>query len=614
MYLKKWFNFKYLYQNFKKSKSLLLFLLCGIPFINLWLVGINLLSGVYIIDFTSVSGVSSIIAFILPVILAFSLFGFVFKKNNVDFIMSMPISRRQIFASNILGGIMFIFIIILLNTIGFILLSLFTKLFIPAGVIIDYFVYWLITYIFIFIVSSLAISLSGNIMGTIVVILLIIFLYPCFTIINNNIQSNFQDAYLICENEDCLPNSSYCNNNECLTNLENGKYYYSIGTKLNTTFTTPLNYFNDRYNLNSIIKTLILSVIYLVIAYYLFKYRKMENSEISFKNKYLYKVIKILAYIPITYLAYLFYTSSSALLLIGIILCFAYYFIYDLIIKKEITNVLKTLCEMIIVSAIFIGGYYILEMIYSSNKNLINIPDEVVVSYYDQNLEYDYEIIVNDKSLINELIKTKDVSSWNGNYTVYFENKYYLSGGLSDELVEKLDNYVKEKNLLANYTTDNILHITSSINPGLVIPNTTKLKNMIVTYLQDYEKTENRVNNYITIYKYEDHQIKSISIDILKNLEILNYVKNFYNDSFLKNFGDTIGGDETILGENFSTFVNANKKSFLKFLQEHKYDELTENIIILYSGLERFIINQSVLENFLMEYDVDVTNNISYKE
>ena len=82
MHLKKWFNFKYLYQNFKKSKAIIIFLICAIFFINLWMVGINLLSGNYIIDFSALSRVSAIIAFIFPIILAFTLFGFVIESKK----------------------------------------------------------------------------------------------------------------------------------------------------------------------------------------------------------------------------------------------------------------------------------------------------------------------------------------------------------------------------------------------------------------------------------------------------------------------------------------------------------------------------------------------------
>ena len=141
MSLKKWINFKYLYQNFKKSKSLFIFLLCIVPFINFWIIGINLLSKNYIIDFYELGKVSIIIAFLLPIIVAFLLFGFVFKKSAIDFIMSKPISRKQIFISNILGGITYLLLIVLINFLGFIILSLITNLFIPFGAIIDYLIY-----------------------------------------------------------------------------------------------------------------------------------------------------------------------------------------------------------------------------------------------------------------------------------------------------------------------------------------------------------------------------------------------------------------------------------------------------------------------------------------
>ena len=97
MHLKNWFNFKYLYQNLKKSKGLLTFLVCAIFFINLWMVGINLLSGNYIINFSALSRVSAIIAFIFPVLLAFILFGFVFKRTTVDFIMQNQLVENKYF-------------------------------------------------------------------------------------------------------------------------------------------------------------------------------------------------------------------------------------------------------------------------------------------------------------------------------------------------------------------------------------------------------------------------------------------------------------------------------------------------------------------------------------
>ena len=406
MHLQKWINLKYLYQNFKKSKSLFIFILCIVPFINLWIVGTNIISRNYIIDFNELSKVSVVIAFILSVIVAFLLFGFVFKRNTVDFIMSKPITRKQIFASNIFGGIVYILLIILLNSIGFLLISFLTDLFIPFGAILDYFIYFLVTYIFVFIISVLAISLSGNIMGFIIIILLLLLLYPSLTFIEYKTRSDNLDTYYLCESEECIPTIEYCgDDNNCLKEIESGKYHYRVIQKYNSTLTTPINYFNESFNTKSIIKTIILLVVYLVIGYFIFKNRRMENSEVSFKNKYLYKTIKILSYIPITYLAYMFYSSDKSFLLIAIIICFVYYFMYDLILQKTLGNIVKTIGEMLIVSIIFIGAYFILEHIYSSKDQVLSIPDEATINYTDPKLQYNYDIVVSDKNLINELIK-----------------------------------------------------------------------------------------------------------------------------------------------------------------------------------------------------------------
>ena len=75
------FNKRYLWQNLKKSRTILLFLLCIVPFINMWIIGTNLLSRNYIIDFKELSNISFGLSFILPIILAFLLFGFVFDRK-----------------------------------------------------------------------------------------------------------------------------------------------------------------------------------------------------------------------------------------------------------------------------------------------------------------------------------------------------------------------------------------------------------------------------------------------------------------------------------------------------------------------------------------------------
>ncbi len=603
MHLKKWFNFKYLYQNFKKSKSLLLFLLCIIPFINLWMVGINLLNLNYILDFGDLSNTTAIIVFIFPVILAFILYGFVFRRNEVDFVISKPITRRQIFGSNLIGGIIFILLVILINTLGFILLSLLTKLYIPMGAVIDYFIYWFITYVFIFIISIFAISIAGNIMSSLIVIALVLLLYPTFTLIEYNARVNSSDTYLVCQDSSCMPEGDYCNGDpNCLADLNTGEYLYTVNDSYNATLNSPINYFNAGFSIKSIVKTIILTIIYLVGAYYLFKKKKMENSEIGFQNKYLYKFIKILTFIPVTYLAYTLLVSNSIFFIIGLIICVSYYYIYDLVVKKEITNIIGNIGEVIIVSIIFMGCYYLLNITYENNPKYLNVPDEVLVEYSDADLSYRYVVLVNDLNLINKLIKVENMDN-SANYnsiTIYLNEQKYMTKFISDNLEQELDNYANTNNLKDKFTMDNIIHITSSTNPKLVIPCNTKIKEMIVDYLEHYPSSNTENNNYISIYKYEDHQLKDLAFNIMDNLELLNYVKNYYNESFLQNIETVVYVNDEELMDSFSDVFMENRVNLMRFLQEHKYDELTNDVLILYSGLDRFFVNREV---FLMEYN-----------
>ena len=603
MHLKKWFNFKYLYQNFKKSKSLLLFLLCIIPFINLWMVGINLLNLNYILDFGDLSNTTSIIAFIFPVILAFILYGFVFRRNEVDFVISKPITRRQIFGSNLIGGIVLILLVILINTLGFILLSLLTKLYIPMGAVIDYFIYWFITYVFIFIISIFAISIAGNIMSSLIVIALVLLLYPTFTLIEYNARVNSSDTYLVCQDSSCMPEGDYCNGDpDCLADLNTGEYLYTVNDSYNATLNSPINYFNAGFSIKSIVKTIVLAIIYLIAAYYLFKMKKMENSEIGFQNKYLYKFIKILTFIPVTYLAYTLLVSNSIFFIIGIIICISYYYIYDLVIKREITNIIGNIGEVIIVSIIFMGCYYLLNITYENNSKYLNVPDEVLVEYSDADLSYRYVVLVNDLNLINKLIKVENMDN-SANYnsiTIYLNEQKYMTKFISDNLEQELDNYANVNNLKDEFTMDNIIYITSGTNPGLVIPCNTKIKELIVDYLEDYSSPNTEINNYISIYKYEDHQLKELAFNIIDNLELLNYVKNYYNEAFLQNVSTDIYVNDEELMNSFNEVFLENRISFMQFLQEHKHDELTNDILILYSGLDRFFVNREV---FLMEYN-----------
>ncbi len=603
MFLTKLFNFKYLYQNIKKSKSIIIFLICVIPFINVWIIGLNSLNSNYILDFTKISNITAILSFFFPSIIAYLLFGFVFKRKTVDFIMSQPITRKKIYASNIFGGIVIMLITVLLTTLGFSLLSLLTKIHIPFLVLIDYFIYFLITYIFVFLISSLAISFSGNMMSSLVIILLLLFLFPTLSYINHTFKYTNGFATYTCMEEERIPNREiYCLNasDNCKIIDENRvDYYFNYSYKDN--LSTPINYFvTSNFSTPSIIKTAILSLIYLLLGYYAFKYRKMEDSEVSFKNKYLYEIIKIMTFIPITFIAYIMASGNSNYLLISLVICISYYFIYDLVLKREIKNPFKIILKSIIITALIFIIYIILNNIYKNNIPIIDSIDEVNVTYNDSRLGIRQTILVTDEVLINKLIKGED-SVGLVNYIVDLEinNKYNTNRYVSIDTYNELIDYAKENNLGEKFTTDNIVYVASTLDPSINVSLNREFKEYLVEYINNYEELEDSNNLFISIYKYENHKLKRIDIKINDNL-LLNHIKLSFNEHFIKNYNNE---DIKIAGDNYeeeNLVLSKNKESLLEFLKMHKNDEIDGEIVILYYETERYIINR---EDFITEYN-----------
>lgn len=180
MNLTKLFNFKYLKQNFKKSKSLIILIILIIPVLTtLFLIGNNnseyanmILEGDY--NFINYIGM-----YILPIILSIVLLGYVYKRDAVDLINSMPINRKTIYFTNLIGGIVVILISQFLTMIaGIVCSKICLNIFLPVELVVDSFFVMLVSYIFVYTAACLALTVSGNIMIQCVVTALILFLIP----------------------------------------------------------------------------------------------------------------------------------------------------------------------------------------------------------------------------------------------------------------------------------------------------------------------------------------------------------------------------------------------------------------------------------------------------
>ena len=108
MNLIKFFKKNYAFQNLKKSKGILAIMLLVIPVITLFCL--------YAQDSSNYSepyeifvavGANFFGMIIIPYILSNVLFGYVYKRNSIDFINAMPINRKNLYLTNIVVGTLY---------------------------------------------------------------------------------------------------------------------------------------------------------------------------------------------------------------------------------------------------------------------------------------------------------------------------------------------------------------------------------------------------------------------------------------------------------------------------------------------------------------------------
>lgn len=628
-------NLKFLKENIKKSRGLLAFCLGIVPLINILIlivIASSTTNTIEILDLSSVSLITLLGLFIIPIVLAVSLFGFVFKSKSVDFVLSKPLSRSTIYITNIFGGILIITIFMLLNSLIYILFGLiFSNLIIPFSLVLDYFILFLVSYIFIFIVSSLAISIASNLMGSIVLILIIICLCPFIKALNiYYYETNNYDIYIKCNDEKCKPEHYLCNNEKCISHLEKNEYEIGGNISVNEVFTAPFYSLdnldnNNLYSTKSIIKMLVLTIIYIILGYYLFKKRKMENNETSFRNPKLHYFVKIITLIPISFICYLIFKETNGLgSIISIVIILIYSIIYDLITRKEIYKLLKSSAISLASLVIFLGIYGLYDI--KMNNNTIIIKDIKGLSIYNINIVENktYTVFnekIKGKDLINTIInETLDINTDIAGGRNYLNvktsgNKRYNLGLYWSKNTEKILREIKrteEISYFKNYDYDQI-NFT-----GMYIKPTKKLKELIkntMTNINEYSYDNN--NFLLEVATYQNHKYETFYIMPNINKELDRYVMNERNKkavNFLENKEVEFSSDEEFPLLNYVLSKNITK--FSSYLNNNNF-EIKDNAFYIYAydyhGMQILIGDKDSFKEEFKKYEESLANDEYYQ-
>lgn len=530
MNLTSWFNFKFLKENFKKSRAIILlciFLLPILTFItNLIKISdsSDFIPNIYHLSYLFIVGL-----YIIPIVLSITLFSFVFKRKSCDFVMSFPITKRQIFMTNTVGGIGLILILNILNCLMLFLVSLISSnIFIPGRMIFDIFLLWTVAYIFVFVVSNIAISVSANKITSVVVVLLILFLIPflhTFITVNGSLFNNRESGVLY-ENR--------CINNDC--------YDINYNVVRDSNYTVPylliskvfLN--NNKLNYNvSIIKTFVLSLIYIFVGLLLFDRKKFEIVETSFKSEKIHLFVKNLTVIPFLALGYLVFKESGFsfeymtyyILLLAIII--TYLIIYDLITRKRVLNVFKSLLYTLF-SLVFV---ILLGMTSSLDNNKYLDVDNIKEITLSDSKKLKKSGSTRDRELIKYIFdncknydvyeeNTISVSTRDGSFTYYFD--FTFDNSEYTYIVDKLnkDDYYKK-----SIDNSKPYVILDNLN-NRVLRDSKLVNDIIMDYDLGYYDNGGNLLYGVDLYFYDNYSVNNLEVVVLDE-ELRHDLINYYN-------------------------------------------------------------------------------------
>lgn len=587
MNLMKYFNLKFLKENIKQAKGNIIFFTGILPLATIIYLIAKVSGNNFVYSFAELGIITFLLGFIVPIMIAYVFFGFMFKKKSVDFYLSQPINRKHIFLTNYFGGIVLNFLTIFLASIVLLIFSLTTSLVLPFSLLIDYFVFFLVSYLFMYSIATLAFSLSGNLVTSLVVVTLILCFTPFVKQVNRIFESMSTNTYVYCESDVCK------NLSEVNENIEGYNKIDALVRMEDYNLTIPVAFtFLGKYQTRNVIYTIIVTVLFSILSYIAFNKRKMENNECSFKSNKVYYLVKSLTLMPFVLVCYLILINGKYNgWLVFIIITFIYSIIYDLITKKRIEKFILSSCLFVLTVVAFHIVYYAWHCINTKDVYLKNI-DTISLSFRDYNekegnIKRYSNIVIDDKDVINDLLSLNlDYGNfYKQSYEVEFKsgNKIYstrLSLPTEDTTIRE---YIKTKNI----KEDNIKIDYNKIKALLINNRKYEITGELTKLLNEAKNNDVESINYTTLelYYYENHEVKEIEYVVGKSQELATYVSRVLNKEFLANleinklsyFGlinasrDRFDAFDYIL----KTYEDS-AKEFVNYLNKHQDDEASD--------------------------------------
>jgi hypothetical protein len=293
-----------------------------------------------------------IFMYILPIVLALQLNSYLFDKKGVDFVASMPLSRKSLFWVHYTIGAVFILAMLCLTTIVIgIVCALHPLLVIDSIILVTSFITLLVGYMFVYSVSYFSLMTTGHQLTAALLAFAMMFL---LSQIHIDISGD--------------RNFIYPNTTNGFT-VHNGVASYdttkAIGDSIITA--TPIYILNDGDTINpfQIMLTIGETAIYTGLAYVIFMKRKLEVAQTSYIKTTSHNIAKgVILFFPAFYLIRLIgdVTFIDFFILLMLAAMYIIAFVYDSVTDRARASLLKSsisfvaIFTIVFVYIIAIGG------------------------------------------------------------------------------------------------------------------------------------------------------------------------------------------------------------------------------------------------------------------
>lgn len=554
MNLIKYFNFKFLKENIKKSKGLIILLLIAVPlFTILSLVFLyNESNTARILNQAEVAIPNVIGMYLIPYVLSVALFEYIYKKSSVDLINSMPINRKTIFITNTIGGILLITLMqIITLIISLVCNSLISSIVIFPQMLIDIFITMWIAYFFVFCATNLAMSLSGTVLTQLVLTMIIIFIIPfCMVTFKMLIQNTDESV----------------NYENVVFNLYEQSDEYTLPSNV------ILGNMSSLYSTVSNTKMLVLGIIYLILGLYLFQKRKMENAEESFGNNKSHLFVKALTVFPMIVILNLLELDKGMNIFV-LSLIVIYYFVYDFLIKRKIKFWVSVIALILTlgISQLIVSGIQNIKI-----ENDIDIQKENIEAI---EIDWDYQFFTGSRKVSKELlIDNKEIID-----TIYNAAK---------EGAETEKKYIDSSEVNTEYVPMRVLFLDIILKDGkrynaIVSVKEEDFEKIVELLEKDKEYVENIKADLITygVFSYDRKAITEKNDELNKLLEesikeiTLKDISNMnYNFDYVMSFTKVIYKDHNIFQRQIPLNINKDILQIVGENQNKSTKELWKNI------------------------------------